>query len=35
MEHIKYAYTRGMDDAETTERLRTAPSGVLSLARTG
>lgn len=33
MEHIKYAYTRRMDDAETTERLRTAPSGVLSLAR--
>ncbi|ELZ37009.1 hypothetical protein C471_13886 [Halorubrum saccharovorum DSM 1137] len=33
MEQIEYAYTRGMDDAETAERLRTAASGVLSLAR--
>lgn len=33
MEHAEYAYTRGMDDAETAERLRTASSGVLSLAR--
>ncbi|WP_435093958.1 pyridoxamine 5'-phosphate oxidase family protein [Halorubrum sp. N11] len=33
MEREEYAYTRGMDDAETAERLRTAASGVLSLAR--
>ncbi|EMA62424.1 pyridoxamine 5'-phosphate oxidase family protein [Halorubrum lipolyticum] len=33
MEHVEYAYSRGMDDAETAERLRAATSGVLSLAR--
>ncbi|MGQ3327850.1 pyridoxamine 5'-phosphate oxidase family protein [Halorubrum sp. FL23] len=33
MEHVHYAYTRGMDDDEAAERLRTADSGVLSLAR--
>jgi nitroimidazol reductase NimA-like FMN-containing flavoprotein (pyridoxamine 5'-phosphate oxidase superfamily) len=31
MEHIEYAYTHGMDDAQVDERLRTAQTGVLSL----
>ena len=32
MEHIEYAYTHGMDDAEVEERLETAETGVLALA---
>lgn len=32
MEHIEYAYTRGMDDAEIDERLRSTGTGVLSFA---
>lgn len=32
MEHIEYAYTYGMDDAEVRERLETAETGVLALA---
>ncbi|MFC4406030.1 pyridoxamine 5'-phosphate oxidase family protein [Haloarchaeobius iranensis] len=35
MEHIEYAYTRGMDDAEIAERLESAESGVLSMAAAG
>ncbi|MFW5938490.1 MAG: pyridoxamine 5'-phosphate oxidase family protein [Halanaeroarchaeum sp.] len=35
MDHVEYAYTHGMDDGETTERLRTTETGVLSLARDG
>lgn len=33
MEHIEYAYTRGMDDEEIEERLRTSGTGVLSLSK--
>ena len=33
MEHIEYAYTRGMDDDEIEERLRTSETGVLSLSK--
>jgi len=33
MEHIEYAYTQGMDAAETEARLRSADTGVLSLSR--
>ncbi|MGM0717617.1 MAG: pyridoxamine 5'-phosphate oxidase family protein [Halobacteriota archaeon] len=33
MEHIEYAYTLGMDDEETEERLRTSETGVLSLSK--
>ncbi|WP_049979420.1 pyridoxamine 5'-phosphate oxidase family protein [Halolamina rubra] len=32
MEHVEYAYTQGMADADVEKRLRTAESGVLSLA---
>lgn len=35
MEHVEYAYTHGMDDAEVAERLRTAETGVLSLSNDG
>lgn len=35
MEHVEYAYTRGMDDAEIEERLRTAETGVLALSGDG
>lgn len=35
MEHIEYEYTRGMDDDEIDERLRTSETGVLSLSREG
>lgn len=35
MDHAEYAYTHGMDDGETAERLRTTETGVLSLARDG
>jgi hypothetical protein len=35
MEHVEYAYTRGMDDAEIEERLRTAGTGVLALSGGG
>lgn len=35
MEHIEYAYTRGMDDEEIAERLASAESGVLSMADGG
>lgn len=33
MKHIEYAYTYGMDDAATEERLETAETGVLSLSK--
>lgn len=33
MDNVEYAYTRGMDDEEAVERLRTAETGVLALAR--
>lgn len=33
MKNIEYAYTRGMDDDEIEERLRTSESGVLSLTK--
>ncbi|MFW5950086.1 MAG: pyridoxamine 5'-phosphate oxidase family protein [archaeon] len=33
MEHVEYAYTQGMADADVEERLRTAESGVLSLSK--
>lgn len=33
MEHIEYAYTRGMDDDEIEERLHTSGTGVLSLSK--
>ena len=35
MEHVEYAYTHGMDDAEIEERLLTAQTGVLSLSKGG
>ncbi|WP_280536668.1 pyridoxamine 5'-phosphate oxidase family protein [Halopenitus sp. POP-27] len=35
MEHVEYAYTTGMDDAEVEERLQTAETGVLALSDTG
>lgn len=31
MEHVEYAYTVGMDDAEIEDRLRQSQTGVLSL----
>ncbi|WP_418284927.1 pyridoxamine 5'-phosphate oxidase family protein [Halorubrum sp. DTA46] len=33
MEHIDYAYTHGMDDADVEARLRSAETGVLALSR--
>lgn len=33
MEHIEYAYTRGMNESEVEERLRDTGTGVLALAR--
>ena len=33
MDHVEYAYTHGMDDAEVDERLHTSQTGVLSLAK--
>lgn len=35
MEHIEYAYTRGMDKTEVDERLQTVKTGILALARDG
>lgn len=35
MDHIAYAYTRGMDEATVAERLADAQTGVLGLARGG
>lgn len=31
MDHVEYAYTRGLDDAEVEERLRETETGVLAL----
>jgi len=33
MEHVEFAYTSGMDDAAVEERLSSADTGVLALAR--
>lgn len=33
MDHVEYAYTNGMDDAEVEERLLTSQAGVLSLSK--
>lgn len=33
MEHVDYAYTRGMDEAAIEQRLQTTDTGVLALAR--
>lgn len=35
MEHVEYAYTRGMDESEVEERLRTTETGVLALSDGG
>ncbi len=35
MDHVEYAHTYGMDDAEVDERLRTSQTGVLSLSKDG
>lgn len=35
MEHVEYAYTCGMDEAEVEDRLRTAETGVLALSGDG
>lgn len=35
MEHIEYAYTRGMEESEVEERLQTAKTGVLALSSDG
>jgi nitroimidazol reductase NimA-like FMN-containing flavoprotein (pyridoxamine 5'-phosphate oxidase superfamily) len=35
MKHVEYAYTRGMDESEVEERLRTTRTGVLALSNHG
>jgi hypothetical protein len=35
MEHVDYAYTRGMSDEEVEQRLKTAETGVLALCDEG
>jgi hypothetical protein len=35
MDHVEYAHTRGMDDGEVEQRLRSAETGVLALADDG
>jgi len=35
VDNVEYAYERGLDEAAVAERLRTAETGVLSLARGG